>query len=44
MAEKPQEEWGGKGGSGDVTGKENLWTCPNAMPSMPSRVISPATR
>jgi hypothetical protein len=26
MADKPQEEFGGKGGSGDVTGKENLFT------------------
>ena len=30
MADKPksQEEFGGKGGSGDVTGKENLFVCP----------------
>jgi uncharacterized paraquat-inducible protein A len=25
---KPQEEFGGKGGSGDVRGDENLFVCP----------------
>jgi hypothetical protein len=37
---KPQEEFGGKGGSGDVTGKENLFVR-NAMLSTLFRGISP---
>jgi hypothetical protein len=28
MTKKPQEEFGGKGGSGDVAGSENLFVCP----------------
>lgn len=26
--DKPQEEWGGKGGSGDVRAEENIFMCP----------------
>ena len=44
MADKPQEEFGGKGGSGDVTVKKTSLCARNAMPSMPSRGISSATR
>lgn len=44
MTDKPQEEWGGKGGSGDVTGCENIFVCPecdeeHAFPHKPGEPL-----
>jgi hypothetical protein len=35
MVDKPksQEEFGGKGGSGDVSGSENMLVCPASLAS-----------